>query len=94
MQLNIMAEKGKFYTDQYNANKAMDNAYAILVGLTDFEEIMTNEGGVWLPFDPKYLTNDTLLETIEDLINHYEYYEEYEKCEKLLKLKKDLNNKK
>lgn len=73
-------------------NRAMDNAYALIVGDIKLDEMMIelddeDEDDILpLPFNP--FSGDKISNSMIDLvINHYTDLEEYEKCAELMKAK-------
>ena len=92
-----MTESEEFVADQAIAEKALNNAYDLIIGNTTMEElfVQANErneltgGEVYLPFDP----HDGIPEDcIDILIDHFIYTEEYEKCAELVKVKNNITD--
>ena len=74
-------------------NLAMDNAYALIVGDVELDEMiieLDNEDEeddiLPLPFNP-FSGNKISNSMIDIVINHYTGLEEYEKCARLVKAK-------
>ena len=74
-------------------NLAMDNAYALIVGDVELDEMiieLDNEDEeddiLPLPFNP-FSGNKISNSMIDIVINHYTGLEEYEKCARLVKVK-------
>ena len=68
-------------------DEAMQNAYLIITSEKGFEELMSERGNLWLPFNPNDVRSIIIageLEKIESIINdiikYFESTEEYEKC--------------
>lgn len=75
-------------------NRAMDNAYALIVGDMKLDEMMIeiddeDEDDILpLPFNP--FSGDRISDSMIDVvINHYTGLEEYEKCARLVKAKEE-----
>jgi hypothetical protein len=91
-----MTESEQFIADQEIAEKALNNAYNLIIGKITMEELFVqanerehSEIEVYLPFDP----HDGIPEDcIDILIDHFIYTEEYEKCAELVKVKKRLES--
>ena len=74
-------------------NLAMDNAYALIVGDVELDEMIIeldnedeDEDILPLPFNP--FSGDKISNSMIDIvINHYTGLEEYEKCARLVKVK-------
>tara|TARA_R110000751_G_scaffold90045_1_gene176962 strand:+ start:183 stop:449 length:267 start_codon:yes stop_codon:yes gene_type:complete len=74
-------------------NLAMDNAYALIVGDVELDEMIIeldnedeDEDILPLPFNP--FSGDKISNSMIDIvINHYTGLEEYEKCARLVKAK-------
>ena len=74
-------------------NLAMDNAYALIVGDVELDEMIIeldnedeDEDILPLPFNP--FSGDKISNSMIDIvINHYTGLEEYEKCARLVKSK-------
>ena len=91
-----MTESEQFIVDQEIAEKALNNAYNLIVGKTTMEELFVEankkeniEIEVYLPFDPHYGVPE---DCIDILMDHFIYTEEYEKCAELVKVKKRLES--
>ena len=74
-------------------NLAMDNAYALIVGDVELDEMIIeldnedeDEDILPLPFNP-FSGNKISNSMIDIVINHYTGLEEYEKCARLVKVK-------
>jgi len=72
-------------------DEAMQNAYLIITSEKGFDELMSERGNLWLPFNPNDVRSNIIageLEKIEDIIKeiirYFESTEEYEKCIKLV----------
>ena len=85
----------QFQIDQEIAEKALNNAYNLIIGTITLEELFVqanqknySNGEVYLPFDPHEGMPE---DCIDILIDHFIYTEEYEKCAKLVKVKKRLS---
>ena len=92
-----MTEAEEFIANQRIAEKALNNAYNLVIGKVTLESLFENaskpgsEVEVYLPFDPH---NDVPENCIDVLMEHYVYTEEYEKCAELLKVKNRLESEK
>jgi hypothetical protein len=88
---NNMTESEQFIADQRIAEKALNNAYDLVIGKITLEELFIEaelkpEGSeVYLPFDPHHGIPE---DCIDILLDHFIYTEEYEKCAELVKIKK------
>ena len=89
-----MTESERFIADQEIADKALNNAYQLIIGTVTLEDLFLKaekgsklDAEVYLPFDPYHgIPHDC----IDILMDHFIYTEEYEKCAELVKVKKRL----
>ena len=95
--INNMTESEQFIVNQRIAEKALNNAYNLIIGKVTLQSLFEDAGKrgmeteVYLPFDPH---NDVPETCIDVLMDHYIYTEEYEKCAELVKVKKRLESEK
>ena len=89
----------KIMVEQEIAEKALDNAYRLIIGKVTLEELFDEaemakndiDKEIYLPFDPE----DGIPEDcIEVLLEHFIYHEEYEKCAELVKVQKTMKQSK
>ena len=95
--INNMTESEQFIANQRIADKALNNAYNLIIGKVTLDSLFIeankhgDETEVYLPFDPH---NDIPETCIDVLMDHFIYTEEYEKCAELVKVKKRLESEK
>jgi len=88
-----MTDSEEYVFNQEIAEKALDNAYRLVMGKVTLEELFDEaeesvddiDKEIYLPFDPeKGIPEDC----IDVLLEHFIYHEEYEKCSELVKAQK------
>ena len=91
--INNMTDSEEYVLHQEIAEKALDNAYRLIIGKVTLEELFDEaeeslgdiDKEIYLPFAPE---EDSPEDCIDVLLEHFIYHEEYEKCEKLVKAQK------
>ena len=94
--INNMTGSEEYILHQEIAEKALDNAYRLIIGKVTLEELFDEaeesvkeiDKQIYLPFDPEKAIPE---DCIEILIEHFIYHEEYEKCAELVKSQKLIN---
>ena len=95
--INNMTESEEFVFNQRIAEKALNNAYNLIIGKVTLVSLFEDankgekETEVYLPFDPHNEIPETCIDVLMD---HYIYTEEYEKCAELLKVKNKIESEK
>jgi hypothetical protein len=94
-----MTDSEEYVLHQEIAEKALDNAYRLIIGKVTLEELFDEaeesiddiDKEIYLPFDPEGGVPE---DCIDVLLEHFIYHEEYEKCTELVKAQKRIKQNK